>query len=219
MNGFRLLSTKVLSPNQRMRLVNNGVSYSEWNFIQIIPKTFKADISNKVLLFTSQNAVNAVLSQIDLRDQKCYCVGEKTKSILVKNGAKVLKMEQNASILADFVLKNAENEDFLFFAGNIRMPHLEAAFSKANIPLEVITVYETISHPKKMGFFDGILFFSPSGVDSFLTSNSVALSQCFAIGSTTAIALKPHTNNIITASKPSVEHLTAAVKTHLTTIL
>ena len=41
-------------------------------------------------------------------------MGENTKALLEENGQKVIKIEQNASKLADFILKNDENDEFLF---------------------------------------------------------------------------------------------------------
>jgi len=38
--------------------------------------------------------------------------------------------------------------------------------------------------------FDGILFFSPSAVESYLKSNTIKDEMCFCIGETTAEALE-----------------------------
>lgn len=115
MLNFRLLSTKCLSVEQQNRLIQTGVSYSCWDFIKSIPTDFKANPENKSLIFSSQNAVKSVFNQFRFSGNNCYCVGEKTKKLLEENGQKVVKMTQNASILADFILKNAKKESFLFF--------------------------------------------------------------------------------------------------------
>ena len=127
-------------------------------------------------------------------------------------------MTQNASILADFILKNTKKEPFLFFTGNQRMPVIEAAFARENRSLEVVETYTSSAQPKAMGNYDAVLFYSPSGVESYLQNNSLVDSTSFAIGETTAQSLKKYTDNIITATQPTIEHLIAAVRKYTTTL-
>ena len=69
-------------------------------------------------------------------------------------------------------------------------------------------VYETKQKSYKINqAFDGILFFSPSGVKSFLENNALDNKTCFCIGTTTAKALENRTKNIIIASQPTVENV------------
>lgn len=215
---FRLLSTKCLSVEQQNRLIQTGVSYSCWDFIKSTPTNFKANPENKSLIFSSQNAVKSVFNQFRFSGNNCYCVGEKTQKILEENGQKVVKMTQNASILADFILKNTKKEPFLFFTGNQRMPVIEAAFARENRSLEVVETYTSSAQPKAMGNYDAVLFYSPSGVESYLQNNSLVDSTSFAIGETTAQSLKKYTDNIITATQPTIEHLIAAVRKYTTTL-
>ena len=71
-----------------------------------------------------------------------------------------------------------------------------------------IEVYKTVLIPNKIDtFIDGILFFSPSGVESYLNNNSITSQICFCIGTTTAKALADKTNNVILANQPSVENV------------
>lgn len=213
MNEFRLLSTKRLPTQQQQRLLATGVTLCSWDFIQTKPLPFNANFENKQLIFTSQNAVNAVEKELKNAAYECYCVGEKTKSLLTKKGQKVLKMTKNASVLADFLVKQPKNSQFLFLAGTHRRPEIEAAFDKKSLPLTVVEVYTTKPQPKAMGSYDGILFYSPSGVQSYLQHNSLTNSLCFAIGDTTASELQQHQpKKIITATQPTIDHMIAAVK-------
>ena len=218
MHNISILSTKCLAVEQKNRLVQTGVSYSCWDFISTRPKDFEANLTNKSLIFSSQNAVKAVFNHNSNRENKCYCVGEKTQKLLERNGQKVIKMAEKSSILADFILKNAKNESFLFFTGNQRMPEIEAAFQRENKALEVIETYTTTAQPKAVGNYDAVLFYSPSGVESFLQNNSLEDSTSFAIGETTALSLQKYTDNIITATQPTIEHLIAAVRKYTTTL-
>lgn len=216
MPKFRLLSTKCLSAEQQNRLVQTGVSFSCWDFITITPKSFEVNPENKSFIFSSQNAVKSVFNQFRFSGNNCYCVGEKTQKLLERNGQKVIKMAEKSSILVDFILKNAKNESFLFFTGNQRMPAIEAAFTQEKRTLEVIETYSTIAQPKAVGNYDAVLFYSPSGVESYLQNNRLDQSMSFAIGETTALSLQKYTDNIITATQPTIEHLIAAVRKYTT---
>lgn len=215
MHNFRLLSTKLLTHNQQRRLIETGVSLTSWNFITTQPKALDFTIPQKALIFTSQNAVKAIEKQLVKRQNNCYCVGNKTKDLLEKNGQKVIKVAQNAALLAEFLMRHCANESFVFYTGNHRMTEIESAFKQHHRSLLVVEVYTTIFQPKAVGEFDGILFFSPSGVESYLQHNTLKKSLCFAIGNATANALQPYTKKIIIASQPTVEHLIARVKKHL----
>ncbi len=47
-------------------------------------------------------------------------MGEKTNSLLEENGFKVIKMNEYASELGDYIVEKYPNEKFHFFCGNIR---------------------------------------------------------------------------------------------------
>jgi uroporphyrinogen-III synthase len=71
-------------------------------------------------------------------------------------------------------------------------------------------VYHTISTPHKIDkAYDGILFFSPSAVQSFFYANAVLPATIlFAIGQTTADAIKTFTENtVIVSEKPGKDDL------------
>ncbi|WP_309597470.1 uroporphyrinogen-III synthase [Flavobacterium davisii] len=71
-----------------------------------------------------------------------------------------------------------------------------------------IEIYETILAPQKISTkLDGILFYSPSGVKSYLKNNKITDEICFCIGTTTAKALKNITKNIIVTNQPSIENV------------
>jgi uroporphyrinogen-III synthase len=57
--------------------------------------------------------------------------------------------------------------------------------------------------------YHGILFFSPSAVQSFFSNNKISdQTILFAIGNTTATEIKKYTNNkIITGDEPGKENL------------
>ncbi|WP_420321069.1 uroporphyrinogen-III synthase [Flagellimonas sp.] len=213
-----VLSTKILTPSQKELLLNSGIGFVEYNALEFefLDVEIPADHSN--LIFTSKNAVKAFLQQSDdsnFSNYHAYCVGEKTKSFLEEKGIKVVKIAQNSSELGDFIVKNYNNEGFLFFSGNQRRSELPELFDKNNVRYKEIQVYNTHLKPKKINrTFDGILFFSPSGIRSYLQENEIGQSWAFCIGPTTASEAKKHTDQIIIANKPTVENVLVQVIKH-----
>lgn len=212
-----VLSTKILSPSQKELFLNSGIGLVEYNALRIefLDITLPLDYQNYI--FTSKNAVKAFLKhskKVDISDYKAFCVGEKTQALLEENGIKVMKIAQNASDLADFIVKNHQNEAFLFLCGNWRREELPKILSKNNVRYVEMEAYRTHLIPKKFNrTFDGILFFSPSGIKSYIQENSISKSLAFCIGNTTQTEAKKHTDQIIIANKPTIENvLVQAIK-------
>ena len=88
----------------------------------------------------------------------------------------------------------------------MRRDTITNAFQKNNIIFEEIEVYHTHLTPHKIdNQVDGILFFSPSAVQSYVKENTITNEICFCIGATTAAELT--TNNRIIANLPTVENV------------
>ncbi len=208
-NSISILSTKILLSNQKEALLDAGFSVNEANFIKIENSDFDLKGINDNLIFTSQNAAQSVLLHPNcsaLKTKKVFCVGIKTKSLLEENGFNVDVYVDYASDLAEIITLIYSNESYTFFSGNLRKETLPKALKAANVKYNEIQVYETTLAPQKIKTaVDGILFFSPSAVESFLKDNKIKNEICFCIGNTTAEALEKTTKNIIVADQPSVE--------------
>lgn len=206
---IRILSTKKLAVNQKQFLLNAGFAVVEADFIGIAFKQVKQEYINQNLIFTSSNAVKSVLRQgISIKEKPSFCVGDKTERLLTENGFNVVASADNAAALAEIIVERFSSEAFTFFSGNLRLPELPNALAKAGITWNEQEVYETKATPGEVKTKpDGILFFSPSGVESFLEKNTITTEMCFCIGTTTAKALEHRTENIIIANKPSVENV------------
>ncbi|HOD11307.1 MAG TPA: uroporphyrinogen-III synthase, partial [Flavobacterium sp.] len=92
-NEIRIVSTKVLSEDQRLPLLSANFSVIDNDFISIKYHNFNFEELNDYLIFTSQNAVESVLlhNNIDqIKTKKAFCVGEKTKKLLEQNGIEVV---------------------------------------------------------------------------------------------------------------------------------
>jgi len=227
----RILSTKKLRLNQKMLLLNANCSFVEYDAIKIefIPFEVPERIQNAI--FTSQNAVRSVFGNIcssavdnSLKIQNCFCVGQKTASLLTKKDQNTIKIFEYGSDLASFIVKRHKNENFYFFCGNKRLETIPSELKKAKIEIIEIETYKTSLNLKKFHQqFHGILFFSPSGVQSYFEANNNQKSeetetQLFCIGETTATTARKYSENVIVSNATSIESVIAkAVKT-LTTL-
>lgn len=209
--SIRIVSTKKLQPNQKQFLLNADFRLIEADFIQIEFQHFHLISTFDYLIFTSQNAVLSVLKNENnsfLKDKFCFCVGIKTKHLLEENGFKVEKSFEYAEDLVVFLVENHFDKEFTFFSGNLRKDTIPTAFQKNNIIFEEIEVYKTVLTPHKIdNQFDGILFFSPSAVQSYLKENNISNEVCFCIGTTTAAEIKKDIKNIVIANQPTVENV------------
>jgi uroporphyrinogen-III synthase len=206
-----ILSTKVLSPSQRETLVNAYFSVIEEDFIATKNQNFDLTEINSNLIFTSQNAAQSVLLHPkcqELKSKNVFCVGIKTKALLEENGFNVIVYVDYAADLAEIITLIYANESYTFFSGNLRKETLPIALKEANIKFNEIQVYETSLTPIKIKeTVEAILFFSPSGVESYLMENKLKKEICFCIGETTAAALPINVKNIIVANQPSIEEV------------
>jgi uroporphyrinogen-III synthase len=208
-NQIRLLSTKKLSENQKQLLLSANFAIEEADFINVVNRYFEIETINDFLIFTSQNAVESVLENekiAEIKTRKCFCVGEKTKAFLEQNGFEVIVSSDYASELASIICNQYFKSSFTFFCGNLRRNILPDSLKLAEVVFEEVEVYETVLTPHKAADnLNGILFFSPSGVQSLLKTNVIRDEVCFCIGGTTAKALIGITNKVVIANQPTIE--------------
>lgn len=213
--SISILSTKKLRVNQKQFLLNADFSVVEADFIttkSLQKSTLSGvEVINEALIFTSQNAVNAVLefdNLSELKSKKVFCVGIKTKTLLEENGFTVEAYTGYAADLAEIISLVYADQSYSFFSGNLRRDVLPEMLKENGITFNEIEVYETILTPQKINSkADGILFYSPSGVESYVKENKITDEMCFCIGHTTAKALEQYTKNIIIANQPTVENV------------
>ena len=206
---IRIVSTKRLSERQKQQLLSANFLLFDASFIAVQSKDFTIEYLNDYVIFTSKNAVESVLRNKDssqIKTKKCFCVGGKTKDLLEQNGFEVVKYSDYAAELASVICNQYAKSSFTFFCGNLRKEILPEALQLAEIHLDEVEVYETILTSHRLDFIPhGVLFFSPSGAESYMQTNQIEDEICFCIGNTTAEALKYATPNIIIANQPTVE--------------
>jgi uroporphyrinogen-III synthase len=209
---INILSTKKLLPNQKQVLLDANIHLIEEDFIETKIKNFELSKVNDNLIFTSQNAVQSVLQHPkcnELKSKNVFSVGMKTKDLLTENGFNVIAYTGYAADLAEIISLIYGKESYTFFSGNLRRDVLPNTLKENEITFNEIEVYETnITSKKIKEKIDGILFFSPSAVESYFKWNTIKEEMCFCIGETTAEALEnKKVKNIIIADKPTVENV------------
>lgn len=206
---IQILSTKILSDNQKQALLSANCNVIEVDFIQTKSQPFQLNEINNNLIFTSQNAVQSFLldpQSANLKSKNVFCVGLKTKIMLSESGFNVVAYTGYAEDLAEIITLIYASESYTFFSGNLRRETLPKALKEAHIKFNEIQVYETTLTPEKIKTaIDAILFFSPSGIESYLKENKIKNETCFCIGTTTSSALKGITKNVIVANQPTIE--------------
>lgn len=209
---IHIVSTKKLLPNVKQALLEADIDIIEEDFIETKIKNFELSKVNANLIFTSQNAVQSILQHPkcnELKSKNVFAVGMKTKNLLTENGFNVIAYTGYASDLGEIITLIYGKESYTFFSGNLRRDVLPNTLKENGVIFNEIEVYETNLTPKKnTKKIDGILFFSPSAVESYLKLNTIKDEMCFCIGETTAEALEnKKIKNIIIAVKPSVENV------------
>lgn len=165
-----------------------------------------ASVEQAVVVFTSMNAVEAVTGMLDefVPEWSIYCMGYKTKQLVSAYFGEhaISGTADNASELADKIIENEEPEEVIFFCGNQRRTELPHKLRDQGITVNEIIVYETtaIEHTVDK-IYDGVLFFSPSAVESFFKKNTLPQQTIvFAIGNTTSETVHRYCSNRIMIS-------------------
>lgn len=175
--------------------------------IEVIKETEQSGLRSSLVVFTSMNAVDAVTSILNgnIPNWQIYCIGYKTRELVSAYFGEnaIIGMAENAQGLAERIVDDEPADEILFFCGDRRRQELPDILSENGIPVIEIEVYRTreLSHVL-VKQYDGILFFSPSSVDSFFRLNNVAKDVVlFAIGTTTEQSIGKYCNNTIVISK------------------
>ncbi|MDC8002439.1 uroporphyrinogen-III synthase [Aureisphaera galaxeae] len=209
-----ILSTKRLSLSQKELLLNAGVSFVEYDAIEIAPIQFEAPAQVENAIVTSMNGTKSIFPS-ETSVSNWFCVGPTSSTFLKENGQNVVKTAENSSEMADFIVKNHKNDTFFYFCGAQRRDELPERLKSEKIDFFEVKTYKTEQKPHKFDQkWDGILFFSPSGVQSFVSENKIKDATAFCIGETTASEAQKHTRNVIIANSTRIESVIAkAVKT------
>ena len=215
-----IVSTKILTETQKSVLSGIDMQLIEHNFISVNLLPIKLSFPYNLLIFTSQNAVKSVLQHplaAALKNSIMLCVGERTAQLLEKSGFTVRCFFDYATDLTKYLSANLKDFEKMhriaFFAGTQRLETLPQFFAKYLPNVEEITAYQTELTPitihKKV---DSILFFSPSGVESYHSCNPAGEEKVFCIGDTTAEAAQRYWKDVVIAENPTIENVLTQVR-------
>lgn len=205
-----IYSTKNLTDEQKS-LFHDEVVADSADFIQInlnrINKTLLSPKPDNVII-TSQNAVEALttnFSSEELNFKNIYCVGRRTKRLIERRIGKVKHAENNAEKLANYLTEFMDGTEVTYFCSDQRMDQLPSILEEHMIKVTEIVAYETkLATAKVPNTVKGVMFYSPTGVKSYMQSND-AEGIAFCIGDTTAIEAKRHFKDVRVAKIPTIE--------------
>jgi uroporphyrinogen-III synthase len=221
-NKIPILCTRPVSDELLDAASEKNIGIDVFSFIETEPiesVEVQQEIENALLLsatvvFTSMNAVEAVAECMEAEQPawQIYCIGNTTKELVTKyfGRHRIVGTADDAAELADLIVAESEGQDVIFFCGDRRRDALPEILRRHDIEVNEIVVYETIAVPHKItkDYF-GILFFSPSAVDSFFSVNKLMdQTVLFAIGNTTAETIKKYSSNkVIISGTPGKDNL------------
>jgi len=205
-----IFSSKLLSQGQK-DLFNNTLKIESSDFVKtatnrIKPLFLKA--AHKNVVITSKNGVESLLNNCaveDLNFETIYCVGRRTKRLIEQKIGPVKHFEKNAKALANYLVEFIEGSEVTYFCSDIRMDDLPSILEKNNIKVQEIEAYSTkLQAPKLENSIEGVMFYSPSTIQSFLQKNTP---NCIAycIGESTAKEAKKYFKDVRVAKIPTVE--------------
>jgi uroporphyrinogen-III synthase len=230
MSNYRVISTKKLSPSLIDEAMKQDIEVAEVEMITVQPILNQEKwneirrwltANKEYAVFTSQNAVTALSRYLNeynsghICSWKIFSLSGQTKKTLDQSSISgtIIATAENGTALAEKIIEHQVYE-VLFFCGNKRRDELPDLLRSRNITVHEVTIYETTETPIKInGGINGIMFFSPSAVQSFFSINQLQEGTvCFAIGNTTADSIKTFTNQqIIISTSPSQESMVEAV--------
>lgn len=162
-------------------------------------------------VFTSTNGVKALNelmnSGLQVRPEtQLFAVGSKTRDALQDLGLDAkIPQTQDGKHLAKLIIEEGKINSVIYFHGNLSRDEMTNHLEDDGIEVIELEVYETIINPVYMPNkpVSGILFYSPSAVEGFARGEGFEgdLPPLFAIGPTTAEALKERTDQQIEIAK------------------
>jgi uroporphyrinogen-III synthase len=214
---LHILSTRPLGNAIITDAKSKGMVIDEMEFIKTIPlntpelemKIQSLVHQNIIAVFTSMNAVEAVANMLGIQQPawRIGCIGQTTQ-LLVETllpDSVIIATGTDAADLASNLLPKTGNSEVYFFCSNIRRDELPGILLGGGVPLQEVVVYETMETPHAVQTaYDAVLFFSPSAVRSFFSTNRPAANAVlFATGKTTAAAIGEYCDNeVLVAEAP-----------------
>ena len=218
-SAARVFSTKSLSESQT-KLFHNNIASESSDFIKvrsnrIAPKVVKDVIENVII--TSKNGVEALLDNFtkeELNFKNIFCVGRRTKKMIQQKIGPVNHTEKNAERLAEYLSKEMKGNSVTYFCSDLRLDTLSKILTENKIEVNEVEAYKTMYSPELVSeSIDGMLFYSPSAVNSYLQKNTTD-KVAFCIGASTAKEAQKYFEKVEVAQIPTVESVIELVNLH-----
>lgn len=226
---IKILSTKSLNDSAVDYAETLGVKINCIDFIQTEALPFDNAAINwdktDAVVFTSSNAVKYFFGEghgFIPQGKTIFSLSGKTANELNEYGVTPTFTAINAAALAGAIIGVKAVKQLLHICGNLKLETIETQVSSAGINYTPLLVYNTFYGDAKpiAEQYDGIMFFSPSGVQSYLRGNSIQPDVIYCcIGQTTADSLRGLKTNaqIIVPEIPSPEAMTVEVARYFQT--
>lgn len=221
----RILCTRKIPEDLILTAAKELIEIFICEFIQVRPNIQEKEIpvilgllqnKNATVVFTSKHAVYSIRDFIKEKAPfispkwKIYCIGSATMQAVKQclPDSTIKNTASYANELADKISEDKNIKEAWFLCSNLRRETLPEKLIENGIALNELVIYETVLTPRSVqGNYDGIIFFSPSAVESFFSKNKIDPGViCFAIGKTTEAAIKKSSENkIIKSNHQSAE--------------
>lgn len=205
-----VVSSKTLSAGQ-LALFGESINVESLDFIKTAPNRIKPALlkaTHKNVVITSKNGVEALLNNCPVEEldfKTIYCVGRRTKKLVEQKIGPVTHSAKNSKALANYLVEFLEGTEVSYFCSDIRMDELPAILRENNITVNEVVAYSTkLEVPKFSESVKGVMFYSPSTIQSFLLKNRPNC-VAYCIGETTAKEAQKYFKAVYTAKIPTVE--------------
>ncbi|MCL4151153.1 UNVERIFIED_CONTAM: hypothetical protein GTU68_040730 [Idotea baltica] len=216
---FSVCSTKKLTVDQS-KLVHEDIKVEDSDFIKIrFSRISQSVLKNEIenVIITSKNTVESLatnFSMPELQFKNIYCVGRRTKALVDKKIGPVKLAAKNARKLGPLLLNDIKTKEVTYFTSSLRLDELPDFLQENDVVVNEVEAYKTMYSPLKVEeTTDGILFFSPSTVQSYIQENK-AIGIAFCIGETTALEASKHFTDVKVASVPTIESVIELANLH-----
>ena len=231
MKGIHILSTRLILHSLIELAGNAGIYIDQKEFIRTEPSlspekaaSIEEIPARATLIFTSTNAVEALsrlVHEYNIQIPphcKAFSVDGRTSTAIntLFPAFDIVATSETAKKLAEEIMAKGSGPLY-YICGNLRRDELPALLCDKGIEVTELELYKTYPTPVTVEqTFDGIVFFSPSAASSFFSVNAISNTTiCFAIGDTTANAIREYTNNdIVVASRPRQDSIVATIIKH-----
>lgn len=206
-NKIKILSTKVIGKKLIAIARQHNIQIDEIPFIEIkhnvspgLQRRVSALARQTItVVISSANTVYGLQRMVTTNPPwSIFCIGQLTKRKLEAafGEVRIVGTADSSVQLAEEILKHPGVKNIYYFSSNQRQSQLPEKLKTNGIELNELALYQTIEIPNTVSVhYDGILFFSPSGVRSYFINNRIGTHTIlFAIGKTTANCLKDFTD-------------------------